>query len=128
MSDESKRRRKERLKRERERDKLQQQRKAAKGKTPQTIAVEVSLSDRVAARFTRDQLDYFVKRSLLKVGNEPEPVGGGLFLYRTVYGEIALTYAKGENRIHVCYKDEVPPDVLDEYPGLESKYHLTEEE
>jgi hypothetical protein len=129
MSDQQRRDRKFRKKKER--DRRQAQRKSQAQRKPTATdhsdLVRVECTERINERFPRQQLEYFVKRSLYKL--EQGEADSGVSGYRTIYGEVIVVCVKEGNMAHakICYRDEAPPDALAELTSL-LDYAQTEEE
>ena len=89
--------------------------------------VKIIATDRVKQRFSMELIQHLVDRSLHKMGQCPDQVPLWVSQYRTVYGEVAVVYAKDLQTAKVAYKDEVPQELI-EGGAFRSDYKLTEEE
>lgn len=91
------------------------------------IPVKTIITERIRQRFSKEQIQHCVDRSLYKMSQCPEQVGVWVSHYRTVYGEITVVYAKDEHTAKVAYRDEVPKEIM-EGGTHGSDYKLTENE
>ena len=101
--------------------------------------VKIISTERIKQRFSPEQIQHFVDRSLFKLNECTDQVVVWVSHYRTVFGEITVIYAKGVHAAKVAYRDEVPQEVTAfvEGPSREgstedriyrSDYKLTEDE